>query len=146
MGAFVGAVLALSDPENGPEIALELASDEDRIAYWAGFILNQPDGEACVETWRELGHAVAKTNSDALERWLEWSRESAERVGLFAAGDLAAAIKCLKSGSEVGRGMTVSTPSEFRQLLVEMPTAARLHDFAFSSEFLGRRWSITEWD
>ena len=62
---------------------------------------------------------------------------SANRAALLISGDLAGAIRALKSESEEGRAQVISGPVAFRTLLSEVPEIARLYSFAFQDRFWG---------
>jgi len=138
--AIMAGAIALLSPATGPEYALSMGADEDGIAYWAEFILENTT-EDIRQSLSPLADVVAGSGPDAFLEWADWVYGAANRAALMLSGDLAGAIRALKSESEGGRAQVVSGPVAFRNLLADVPEIARLHSFAFQDAFwrtLGR--------
>ena len=136
--AIMGASIALADEALGPEYALSTGIDEDGIAYWAEFLLETTTDEHRAD-WAENAREVIESGPETFLNWADWVFACANRYGLVASGDLASAVKALKSESDDGRLQAVSSPESFRALLLDVPSIARLYAYAFGHQYWATR-------
>jgi len=136
----MAAAVALVDESRRPEYALGTGIDEDGIAYWASFLLEQTTPEQRQE-WESAVDQVLGSGEAAFVDWADWLFACANRFALAISGDLASAMKAMKSESSDGRTRVVSGPETFRGLLVDVPAIARLHSYAFGPEYWAARQS-----